>query len=71
MNFTPDNDDPAKMKIMKAVNDTLDSIEAILYTKSFCGQIQQFYTLIDACYLYRPVSALDIYKYILKIIMTC
>lgn len=51
-----DADVAAQVKIMSAVNDTLTAIEDLLFTKCFCGQIDQFFNIVDSCYLYRPVS---------------
>ncbi|XP_035706694.1 tuberin isoform X3 [Folsomia candida] len=53
-------DDPHNyVKIMTAVNNTLDAIEAILFTKSFCGEVEQFFDLVDSCYLSRPIGSVE------------
>jgi len=44
------------VKIMKAVNDSLDCIESIIDTRGFCGPVDRFYQLVDDSYLNRSVS---------------
>lgn len=64
-------DDPHNyVKIMTAVNNTLDAIEAILFTKSFCGEVEQFFDLVDSCYLSRPVICAKFYYIFVKVYQT-
>ena len=43
-------------KIMKCINETLDVIEGAIGTGGFCGSTERFYAVIDASFIFRPVS---------------
>jgi hypothetical protein len=49
------DDTSSYTKIMKAVNETLDSIESIVDTRGFCGPVDRFYQLVDSSYMSRDV----------------